>query len=76
MPPQPVPPPQMVPPPTVNQIPHSMSMITSIPPPSHPPPQAAPWLYPGQPLPRPPQGQISVNKNIYCKTLYRTNYLE
>ncbi|KAJ8669128.1 hypothetical protein QAD02_000387 [Eretmocerus hayati] len=61
LPPQPVPPPQMVPPPTVNQIPHSMSMITSVPPPSHPPPQAAPWLYQGQPMSQPPpQGQMPV----------------
>ncbi|XP_031780890.1 extensin isoform X3 [Nasonia vitripennis] len=60
MPPQPVPPPQMVPPPSVNQIQHSMNILTSVPPPSHPPPQAAPWLYQGQPMPQPPQGQIQV----------------
>lgn len=39
-------PPQPVPPPTVNQMQqHSMNLITSVPPPSHP----APWLYQGQP---------------------------
>ncbi|XP_057341321.1 uncharacterized protein LOC130678236 [Microplitis mediator] len=59
-PPQPVPPPpQMVPPPTVNQLPNSMNILTTMPPPNQPPQQNAPWLYQTQ-QPPPHQGQIQV----------------
>lgn len=69
MPPQPVPPPQMVPPPSVSQIQHSMNIITSVPPPSHPPPQAAPWLFQGQPLPQPSQVRHFLKINFLSVTI-------